>query len=138
MDLTEITIRKNGKWYFGEAEMFRRNILNILAQHIEKAEDGSYGIRLGSDFNPLTVEDVPFLASGYSEEDSRIKLTFHDLQEMYLEGEVRLILKGDVPYISFRWEADTRLSRGVYWKLSQYFQFRDDEVYIAVPALQEQ
>jgi hypothetical protein len=138
MDLTEITIRKNGKWYFGEAEMFRRNILNILAQHIEKAEDGSYGIRLGSDFNPLTVEDVPFLASGYSKEDGRIKLTFHDLQEMYLEGEVRLILKGDVPYISFRWEADTRLSRGVYWKLSQYFRFQGDDVYIATPALQEQ
>ena len=138
MDLTEITIRKNGKWYFGEAEMFRRNILNILAQHIEKAEDGSYGIRLGSDFNPLTVEDVPFLASGYSKEDGRIKLTFHDLQEMYLEGEVRLILKGDVPYISFRWEADTRLSRGAYWKLSQYFRFQGDDVYIATPALQEQ
>lgn len=138
MDLTEITIRKNGKWYFGEAEMFRRNILNILAQHIEKAEDGSYGIRLGNDFNPLTVEDVPFYATGYSEEeDGRIKLTFHDLQEMYLEGEIPLIFKGDVPYISFRWEADTRLSRGVYWKLSQYFTFKDDEVYIAVPALQQ-
>ncbi len=139
MDLTEIVIKENGKWYFGQAEMFRRNILNILAQHIEKGEDGGYGIRLGNDYNPLTVEDVPFLASGYSEEeDGRIKLTFHDLQEMYLEGEIQLFLKGDVPYISFRWEADTRLSRGVYWKLSKYFRFSGDEVYISIPALQKQ
>lgn len=138
MDLTEIVIKENGKWYFGQAEMFRRNILNILAQHIEKSADGTYGIRLGDDFNPLTVEDVPFLATGYSEEDGRIKLTFHDLQEMYLEGEIPLFLKGDVPYISFRWEADTRLSRGVYWKLSQYFRFQGDEVFIAIPALQKQ
>lgn len=138
MDLTEIVIKENGKWYFGQAEMFRRNILNILAKNIEKSSDGTYGIRLGDDFNPLTVEDVPFLASGYSEEDGRIKLTFHDLQEMYLEGEIRLVLKGDVPYISFRWEADTRLSRGVYWKLSQYFRFQGDEVYISIPALQKQ
>lgn len=138
MDLTEIVIKENGKWYFGQAEMFRRNILNILAKNIEKSSDGTYGIRLGDDFNPLTVEDVPFLASGYSEDDGRIKLTFHDLQEMYLEGEIRLVLKGDVPYISFRWEADTRLSRGVYWKLSQYFRFQGDEVYISIPALQKQ
>lgn len=138
MDLTEIIIKKDGKWYFGEAEMFRRNILNILAQHIEKGADGSFGIRLGEDFNPLTVEDVPFFATGYSEEDGKIKLTFHDLQEMFLEGDIHLILKGDVPYISFRWEADTRLSRGVYWKLSQYFQFRDEQVYIVPPALQQQ
>ncbi|MGI6435026.1 MAG: DUF1285 domain-containing protein [Syntrophomonadaceae bacterium] len=138
MDLTEIIIKKDGKWYFGAAEMFRRNILNILAQHIEKGVDGSFGIRLGEDFNPLTVEDVPFFATGYSEEDGRIKLTFHDLQEMFLEGEIMLILKGDVPYISFRWEADTRLSRGVYWKLSQYFQFRDEQVYIVPPVWQEQ
>ncbi|MBC7076555.1 MAG: DUF1285 domain-containing protein, partial [Syntrophomonadaceae bacterium] len=44
MDLKEISIRKNGKWYFGNAEMFRRNILNILATHIEREEDGNYYI----------------------------------------------------------------------------------------------
>lgn len=133
MDLTEIVIKKDGKWYFGKAEMFRRNILNILAKHIEKNDDGGYGIQLGQDFNPLTVEDVPFYATGYSEENGQVKLTFHDLQEMTLTGEMELTLKGDVPYISFRWEADTRLSRGVYWKLSQFFLFRDEKVYIDPP-----
>ena len=33
MELTEIIIKRDGKWYFGQAEMFRRNILNILASH---------------------------------------------------------------------------------------------------------
>ena len=133
MDMQDITIRKNGKWYYGNAEMFRRNILNILAAHIDKNEDGSYCIRLGHDMNPITVEDVPFLATGYVEDENGIKLVFHDLQEMPLDQEKRLFLKGEVPYISFRWEADTRLSRGVYWKLSQFFDFRGDEIYIVPP-----
>jgi len=133
MDLQEITIRKNGKWYFGQVEMFRRNILNILAQHIDRQENGSYCIRLGEDFSMLTVEDVPFLACGYMEEAEGIKLVFHDLQEMPLSQETRLILKGDVPYISYRWEGDTRLSRGVYWKLSEFFDFRGDDIYIVPP-----
>lgn len=134
MDLQEIIIRKDGKWYFGTAEMFRRNILNILAVNIQKSEDGSYCIVLGDDMNPITVEDVPFFANGYAEEeDGRVKLVFHDLQEMVLDREQKLHFKGDVPYISFRWPADTRLSRGVYWKLSEYFDTRGDEVYIVPP-----
>ncbi len=133
MDMQDITIRKNGKWYYGQAEMFRRNILNILAAHIEKSDDGNYCINLGDDINPITVEDVPFLATGYLEDESGIKLVFHDLQELSLDQEKKLYLKGEVPYITFRWEADTRLSRGVYWKLSQFFDFRGEEIYIVPP-----
>jgi len=134
MDLKEISIRKNGKWYFGNAEMFRRNILNILATHIEREEDGNYYIKLGNEINPITVEDVPFFATGIvEEEDGSIKLVFHDLQEFLLDHEVKLTLKGDIPYIDFKWEADTRLSRGVYWKLSNYFEFRGADIYIVPP-----
>jgi hypothetical protein len=134
MDLKAITIRKNGKWYFGEAEMFRRNILNILAANIYKQDDGSYCIKLGNDVNPITVEDVPFYATGIEEQaDGKLKLIFHDLQEFLLDDELELTLKGDVPYINYRWKGDTRLSRGVYWKLSEFFEFRGEKVYIVPP-----
>jgi len=131
--IQDITIKANGKWYFGQAEMFRRQILNVLARNIERKEDGSYFIQMGDDQNPLIVEDVPYLAIGIMENELPIKLRFHDLQEMILDHEIKLFLKEDVPYISFRWEADTRLSRGVYWKLSQYFDFRGEDVYIVPP-----
>jgi hypothetical protein len=131
--IQDITIKANGKWYFGQAEMFRRQILNVLARNIERNEDGSYFIQMGDDQNPLIVEDVPYLANGIIENEIPIKLRFHDLQEMILDHEIKLFLKDDVPYISFRWEADTRLSRGVYWKLSQYFDFRGEDVYIVPP-----
>lgn len=134
METTDITIKKDGKWYFKNAEMFRRNIVNVLATHLERKEDGIYIIRLGQDTSEIHVEDVPFLAQGIVEnEDGSLVLVFHDLQEFPLENEVRLYLKGDVPYITFRWEADTRLSRGVYWKLSDLFEFRGDEIYIIPP-----
>lgn len=34
--MNEIVIRKDGKWYFNDAEMFRRNIVNVLAVNINK------------------------------------------------------------------------------------------------------
>ncbi len=129
----DITIKENGKWYFGQAEMFRRQILNVLATNLHRNSDGNYYIQMGDDENPVIVEDVPYLATGILENERPIKLAFHDLQEMALDHELKLHLKGDVPYITFQWEADTRLSRGVYWKLSQYFEFRGDDVFIVPP-----
>lgn len=131
MEAQEIKIARDGKWYFGDAEMFRRNILQILAQNINRDENGNYCIVMGQEINSLIVEDVPFLATGIVEENGKpVKLVFHDLQELELAHEIKLYLRGDVPYISYRWQADTRLSRGVYWKLSEYFDFRGDEIYI--------
>lgn len=134
MDMQEITIKANGKWYFGEAEMFRRNILKILASNIHRDEQGNYFIKLGDDMNPIIVEDVPFLATGIIENaDKTITLVFHDLQEMPLNEPIKLTIKNDVPYIGFRWQADTRLSRGVYWKLSEWFEFSGEEIIIQPP-----
>jgi hypothetical protein len=132
--IQDITIKANGKWYFGQAEMFRRNILNILASNINKDDKGQYYIKLGEDVNPITVEDVPFLASGIMENpDQTITLVFHDLQEMQLNKRIKLTLKKDVPYIDYKWPADTRLSRGVYWKLSEWFETEGQDIYINPP-----
>lgn len=132
--MKEIVIRKDGKWYYNNAEMFRRNIVNILAVNLDKREDGGYVIAMGDEVAEIDVEDVPFYATGIQEtEDGSIKLVFHDLQEYELNQEIRLYFKGDVPYISYRWPADTRLSRGIYWKLSDYFDFRGEEIYIVPP-----
>lgn len=132
--IQDITIKSNGKWYFGEAEMFRRNILKILASNINKDDKGQYYIQLGEDVNPITVEDVPFLATGIMENpDQTITLVFHDLQEMKLDRRMKLTLKEDVPYIDFKWPADTRLSRGVYWKLSEWFETEGQDIYINPP-----
>ena len=136
MEIQPIQIRKDNKWFLGEVEMFRRNILKILAENIVRDDAGQYAIRMGEEYNPIKVEDVPFYAQGIYEEDGHKILVFYDLQELRLDHELKLYFKGEVPYITFRWEADTRLSRGVYWALSDYFDFREDEVFI-VPNLRQ-
>lgn len=129
-----ISIRKDMKWYYGDVEMFRRPIVNILARNIQRDEDGTYCIQMDHDYCALTVEDVPFYAFGINEDCNPPKLIFHDLQELPLDHELKLYFKGEIPYISFRWEADTKLSKSMFVKLSDYFEFRGDEVYIVPPA----
>lgn len=134
MDINEIRIRKDGKWYADHTvEMFRRNILNILASNIERDADGQYIIRMGTEEFPLAVDDVPFLANGIYDKDGQLTLRFYDLQEIPLDHPLKLILKDDIPYITYRWPGDTKLSRGIYYRLSEYFQFVGDNVYIVPP-----
>lgn len=132
--IQDITIKNDGKWYFGQAEMFRRQILKILATNMHRREDGSYYIKMGQEENPVIVEDVPYLASGIKDNEIPMVLVFHDLQEMVLDQEMKLIFKGEIPYVTYRHAGDTRLSRGVYWKLSQYFDCRGEDVYIVPPS----
>ena len=100
MDQPTISIHKNGKWYWGEVEMFRRNIIKILARNIVRENDGSYFIAMGQEKQALIVEDVPFYATGiHVNEEGRLVLTFHDLQEMVLDKTLQLFRKGNVPYI---------------------------------------
>ncbi|MCR4400449.1 MAG: DUF1285 domain-containing protein [Syntrophomonadaceae bacterium] len=134
MDNGEIRIASNGKWYYNGAEMFRIKIVNLFATHLERDEQGNTFIHLGQEVFPVVVEDVPFYVIGVYETKPTLTLVFHDRQEMEIVEPVRLTFKGDVPYLSFRWESDTKLSRGVYWRLSEYFEYREDGVYIVPPA----
>ncbi len=65
--MNEIVIRRDGKWYYNNAEMFRRNIVNLLAVNIDKQEDGNYIIAMGNEVSGIDVEDVPFYATGIQE-----------------------------------------------------------------------
>lgn len=129
----EIKIGRDGKWYNNGQEMFRLSIVNLFARNLHRDENGEYYIKLGEDTAPVVVEDCPFYVVGIDESQEKLTLVFHDRQEMEVTEPIELILEGDVPYISYRWPRDARLSRGVYWKLSNYFDLRDDGIYIVPP-----
>lgn len=136
IEQTSITIDKDGIWYYEQAEMFRKDIVHILAVNIHRTEFGDYYIQMGKERRALHVEDAPFYAAGYEEQtDGSIKLIFHDLQEYVLGKKTKLHFKDGVPYISYKWENDTKLSRSVYWKLSDFFDVRGDDVFIVIPGV---
>ena len=59
--------------------------------------------------------------TGIMENEIPLKLVFHDLQEMVLDHELKLYLKGDVPYISFKWEGRYPLKSGCVLEIERVF-----------------
>lgn len=136
MLLKEIRIKKDGKWYANDAEMFRKPIVNLFAKHLERnVFTGEYFIELNQETFPVVVEDVPFTAVDAYIEDGSIIFVFHDEQQMTIQEATEIMYKGDTPYITFKWLDDTKISRSAYWMVSDYLVERGDTVYLMPPCL---
>lgn len=131
--ITEIRIKRDGKWYANDAEMFRIPIVNLFARHLERDENGQFYIHLNDEIFPVVVEDTPFTATKARVENGCIVFTFHDGQEMVIDEEIPLVYKGDTPYLTFKWENDTRINRSAYWMIADYLVERGDQVFLVPP-----
>lgn len=111
-------IARDGTWYADEQEMVRRDIVALFAEHLERDEEG-YVVRLGPDSMRVEVEDTPFVVAEILPGEGVLRARLADGREVELPpGPVYLV--GDVPYLSLRWERDTKLSRGAWWQMVSY------------------
>jgi hypothetical protein len=133
MSVQEIRIKKDGKWYADDLLMFRKPIVKLFAMNLEKDEEDRFYIHLNQETFPVAVEDVPFTANEAYIDEGAIVLVFYDEQEMRVEEETPLEFKGDTPYLTFKWEDDTRLSRAAFWMVSNYLVEREDRVWLVPP-----
>lgn len=135
MTVNEIRIKRDGKWYADHAEMFRKPFLNLFATHLERDENNGYYIHLGEETFPVMVEDVPFLVTSAATREGNVILLLHDHQHMELDEETPIRLIEEVPYITFRWDWDTRLNRSAFWMISEFLVEKDDGLYIVPPSV---
>ena len=133
MSVQEIRIKNDGKWYADDRLMFRKPIVKLFASNLERDSENRFYIRLDQETFPVAVEDVPFLALEAYLDNGAIVFVFYDEQEMRVEEEVPLMFKEDTPYLSFKWENDTRLSRSAFWMVSNFLAERDNQVFLVPP-----
>jgi hypothetical protein len=134
VEITEIRIKKDGKWYADGREMFRIPIVNLFATHLKRDETGEYYIHLQDETFPVVVEDVPFTVVGAYRENGPLNLVLHDEQEIELGKPIPLYFREGVPYLSFKWENDTRLSRSAFWMISNYLKEENGVIFLVPPS----
>lgn len=135
MNLQEIRIKRDGKWYANNAEMFRMQIVNLFARNLVKDVVGRFFIELNQETFPVIVEDVPFIAVDAHIDDGTIVFTFHDEQIMIVSEETMVTFKDDTPYLTYRWVDDTKINRSAYWMISEYLVEREGNIYLIPPCV---
>ncbi|WP_366923507.1 DUF1285 domain-containing protein [Metallumcola ferriviriculae] len=121
-NMVPITISKDGEWYYGNSRMFRLDIVTLLANHLEKDENGNYHIIYQEQVYPVTVEETPFFARRLlSVNAESLILQLADGRTETISAQ-SLVVNNNIPYGEFKWAHDTKFSRQALWDLSDYME----------------
>jgi uncharacterized protein len=125
----DISIDKDGVWYYGNDEIFRKEVVYFFYQNLIRDSAGKYLIELGNDRCYVVVEDTPFVVKSVyrttSENDNKevILLSLSDGTVEELDPETLLVGKDNVLYCSIRErEYITRFSRAGYYQIADFIE----------------
>ncbi|MBN2515964.1 MAG: DUF1285 domain-containing protein [Deltaproteobacteria bacterium] len=128
-----IRVDKNGVWYFHDAEMFRKDIVNLFYENLRRDESGRYIIELGNDRCYIEVEDSPYVVKAVytfnskesEEEVIYLLLNNEDLDQ--LDPATVRIGADNVMYCSVKDNCFTaRFSRASYYQLADFIRHDED------------
>lgn len=126
----DIRIDREGVWYYRGAEMFRKDILRLFYENLNKDAEGRYVIEMGNEKCFLDVEDTPFIVRAVFRVgsadigDEGILLRLIDDTEEMLDPATLHIGKDHVLYCRIRsGEHRARFSRPGYYELAGTFEY---------------
>ena len=126
----QITIDKEGVWYFRGKEIIRKDIICYFYQNLKKDEFGRYIIELENDRCYLEVEDAPFVIKSVYRFDSKssnkecIYLLLSDQSLEKLDPNTLYVGNDNVLYCSIRDKAFiARFSRAGYYQIANFIEY---------------
>jgi hypothetical protein len=129
MENCDITIDKEGIWYYRGAHMFRKDLLCIFFENLKIDESGKYLIELGNELCYLDVEDTAFVVTAVNkkrqEKDVKdhiyILLTDDSLEKLDLN--TLQVGKDNVLYCKVKCKKFmARFSRKSYYQLAEFIE----------------
>ncbi len=129
-----ITIDREGTWYYRGAEMFRKDILSLFFESLDKDEEGNYFVRMSGEKHYITVEDTPYVVktvhkcTGATEDnDDTIEILLTDGNTETLDISTLHIGQDNVLYCNVKKGTfDARFSRAAYYQIAEHIDY--DEI----------
>ena len=125
-----ITIDKEGVWYYNGDEIVRKEIINYFYQNLRKDESGRYIIELENDCCYLDVEDTAFVVKAVYKSvtecsnEECIYLLLSDQSIDKLDPNSLKVGNDNVLYCSIKNSAfDARFSRASYYQIADFIEY---------------
>ncbi len=137
----DIRIDKDGVWYYRGTEMSRKDIVQMLYQHLKRDQDGRYLIEIGEDRAYLDVEDTPYVVKSVSciftagQGKDVISLHMPDDSVDELDPATLRVGADNALYgIMAGLGVEARFSRSSYYQLAGHIEFEagQDKFYICL------
>ena len=129
MENCDITIDKDGIWYFRGAHMFRKELLSIFFENLRIDECGKYRVELGDECCYLDVEDTAFVVTALykRKQDQDVEDHFHILltDDSLEELDLSTISVGNDNVLYCKVKCGrfmARFSRNSYYQLAEFIE----------------
>lgn len=126
-----IFIDREGVWYFGGAEMQRKDIVQYFYKHLKRDREGQYRIEIENDRCMVFVEDAPYIVTGvdigvcHLSHRPYIDLSLNDgsNEGLSLDAPLR-IGKENILYCNVKeGEHEARFSRAAYYQFCRHIDY---------------
>jgi hypothetical protein len=128
--LCNIRIDKEGVWYYGDEEIFRKEIVLFFYENLKRDPSGRYLIELGDERCYVDVEDTPFIVKSLdrtlSEGDNGeiIYIYLSDGTVEALDTDSLWVGRDNVLYCTTRNKTSrVRFSRASYYQIARYIEY---------------
>lgn len=125
----DIRIDKEGLWYYRGMEMTRKDIVQLLYQHVKRDQDGKYRIEMGEEKAYLDVEDTPYVVKSvtciFSEVKGKDVIYLHmpdDSREELDPTTLRVGADNTLYGIMAGLGLEARFSRPGYYQLAEHIE----------------
>jgi len=131
---TQISIDKEGTWFYNQLPIVNRNIYLFFNKHIEPDDVGGYILRIGGETCRLFVEDTPYVvvnverAAPGSDQEDFFTIRLNDETEEKLDLETFYISSSNIPYCRVKKQRfPARFLRSAYYSLAHHIHQGADE-----------
>ncbi len=125
----DIRIDNEGIWYYRGAEMFRKDIVNLLYNHLKKDDHGRYLVELNNDRCYLDVEDTPYVIKAVyrsfiqEKGEDAVHLLMPDDTLEKLDPDTLSVNDNNILYCYIkRFNCMARFCRASYYQIAQYVE----------------
>jgi len=137
----QIRIDKDGVWYYGDEEIFRKEIVLFFYENLTRDQAGRYLIELNDERCYIEVDDTPYIVKSVYrkrlETDNRdmICLSLSDGTIEQLDPGTLCVGKDNVLYcIIKKGSFKSRFSRAAYYQIADYIEHdkKNDAYFISL------
>ena len=137
----DIRIDKDGVWYYRGTEMSRKDIVQLLYQHLKRDQDGRYLIEIGEDRAYVDVEDTPYVVKSvsciFTDGKGKDVISLHmpdDSVDELDPSTLRVGADNALYGIMAGLGVEARFSRSSYYQLAGHIEFEagQDKFYICL------
>lgn len=128
----EIKIDKEGNWFFNDAPIINRQIVDLFNAGIEHDGCGGYRLHIGAEISPIVVEDTPYVVTQLEPEQgadgiSCFMVRLNDGSRERLSFETFYLSAENIPYCAVKGGLfPARFLRAPYYELARHIDQEGD------------